>query len=233
MANVVFPNLSLSMIGLTVFLIPPSQNGAFNGDFFSDRLTLLITVILTSVAFALSVAGSLPSLPYMTYMDKWVNLLFLLFVLCGIEATYIQLIVSFDEAIVDDVWFIDKVCPHTLYMTSPHILRFLRSQCSLAFSVAYMLLITWYYMLWPFLSTWSKWKSKPPKAPQEQSNPALINHADYSSGYGGAHFEPIQALMTASMSGYRSNLAGYGAIVDKSGANAPVMAGSMGISVTP
>ena len=104
-----FPNFSLSLIGLTVFMIPPTQNGSFNTDFYSDRLTILITVILTAVAFALSVSGSIPSLPYMTYLDKWVNLLFLLFVLIGVEATYVQWIISFDDAMASDVWFIDKV----------------------------------------------------------------------------------------------------------------------------
>jgi len=86
--SVVLPNLMLSMIGIMVFLITP--NG--NGDFFSDRASLLVTVVLTSIAFQFTVAAALPSLPYLTTLDRWRNMLNFLFLLSAIECAYLQVL---------------------------------------------------------------------------------------------------------------------------------------------
>ena len=59
MTSIIGPNLLLSLIGLNVFLIGPEDNS----DFFCDRISLITTLILTSVAFQFSVNAILPSLP--------------------------------------------------------------------------------------------------------------------------------------------------------------------------
>ena len=85
--SVIMPNLMLSVIGLEVFLISPDGNS----DFFSDRASLLVTVILTSIAFQFTVSAALPILPYLTRLDRWRNGLNGLFLLSALECAYLQM----------------------------------------------------------------------------------------------------------------------------------------------
>ena len=63
-ANIVFLMACISLLALTAF--------SLGSDDLGDRLNLLITLILTAVAFSYVVFDSLPNVPYLTYMDKYI-----------------------------------------------------------------------------------------------------------------------------------------------------------------
>jgi len=65
----------ISLLGLTSF--------ALTQDDLGDRLNLLITLILTAVAFGVIVTSSLPNVPYLTYLDKYIlsQYMFLVFIM--------------------------------------------------------------------------------------------------------------------------------------------------------
>jgi len=63
-ANIVFLMCCISLLGLTAFSLKEDDLG--------DRLNLLITLILTAVAFGYIVTESIPNVPYQTYLDKYV-----------------------------------------------------------------------------------------------------------------------------------------------------------------
>ncbi len=65
----------ISLLGLTSF--------ALTEDDLGDRLNLLITLILTAVAFGVIVTASLPNVPYLTYLDKYIlcQYMFLVFLM--------------------------------------------------------------------------------------------------------------------------------------------------------
>merc|ERR1711879_724891 len=63
-ANIVFLMACISVLGLTSF--------ALNEEDLGDRLNLLITLILTAMAFGFIVTMSLPNVPYLTYLDKYI-----------------------------------------------------------------------------------------------------------------------------------------------------------------
>jgi len=74
-ANIVFLMACISLLGLTSFALDESDLG--------DRLNLLITLILTAVAFGVIVTASLPNVPYLTYLDKYIlcQYMFLVFLM--------------------------------------------------------------------------------------------------------------------------------------------------------
>jgi len=88
--SIVLPNLIIATIGLAVFLISPVDNS----DFYSDRISLLMTVVLTSVAFQFSVSANMPILPYQTALDKWRLSLNLIYMATFLECTYAQYTVT-------------------------------------------------------------------------------------------------------------------------------------------
>jgi len=63
-ANIVFLMACISLLALTAF--------SLGADDLGDRLNLLITLILTAVAFSYVVFDSLPNVPYLTFMDKYI-----------------------------------------------------------------------------------------------------------------------------------------------------------------
>jgi len=63
-ANIVFLMACISLLALTAF--------SLDKDDLGDRLNLLITLILTAVAFSYVVFDSLPNVPYLTFMDKYI-----------------------------------------------------------------------------------------------------------------------------------------------------------------
>eukprot|EP00484_Ammonia_sp_Unknown_P001953 CAMPEP_0197022306 /NCGR_PEP_ID=MMETSP1384-20130603/3213_1 /TAXON_ID=29189 /ORGANISM="Ammonia sp." /LENGTH=642 /DNA_ID=CAMNT_0042450323 /DNA_START=41 /DNA_END=1969 /DNA_ORIENTATION=+ len=63
-ANIVFLMCCISLLALTAF--------SLGADDLGDRLNLLITLILTAVAFSYVVFDSLPNVPYLTFMDKYI-----------------------------------------------------------------------------------------------------------------------------------------------------------------
>eukprot|EP01083_Nonionella_stella_P108188 314366_1 len=54
----------ITMLALTAFSLGPEVLG--------DRLNLLITLILTAIAFSYAVFDQLPNVPYLTYMDQYI-----------------------------------------------------------------------------------------------------------------------------------------------------------------
>jgi len=106
--SIVLPNLMISLFGFAVFFIDPVGNT----EFYSDRISLLMSVVLTSVAFQFTVSAVVPTLSYMTCLDKWRNTMNLIFLFTFLECTYIQCLMEFHGGLHDapDVWPIDRTC---------------------------------------------------------------------------------------------------------------------------
>ena len=72
------PNLCCSIVGLDVYVMQPSAH--------SERMALVVTLILTVVAFRMSMTERLPTLPYLTLLDKWLLAMFAVFFLAAVES---------------------------------------------------------------------------------------------------------------------------------------------------
>lgn len=81
-ANIVFLMACISLLGLTCF--------SLGADDLGDRLNLLITLILTAVAFGYVVTESLPAVPYLTYLDKYILGQYGFLVVLMIETAFIN-----------------------------------------------------------------------------------------------------------------------------------------------
>ena len=64
LANIVFLMACISLLKFTAFSLTEDDLG--------DRLNLLITLILTAVAFSYVVFDTLPNVPYLTFMAKYI-----------------------------------------------------------------------------------------------------------------------------------------------------------------
>eukprot|EP01083_Nonionella_stella_P179832 639562_1 len=96
-ANIVLLMACLSLLALTTFSLDADEMG--------DRLSLLITLILTAVAFNYVVFSSLPNVPYLTFMDKYILGSYAFLVALMIESSMIRL-----------SWFteeIDTICMYS------------------------------------------------------------------------------------------------------------------------
>ena len=71
--NVVLVMLMLSLLGFTAFALPP--------DALSDRIDIMLTLLLTAVAFKFVIADAIPKVGYNTHLDNFVmmNMAFLFF----------------------------------------------------------------------------------------------------------------------------------------------------------
>jgi len=63
--NVVFLMACLSFLSLTAYSVNVNSN-------IGTRLNLLITLVLTAVAFSYVVFDNLPKVPYQTILDKYI-----------------------------------------------------------------------------------------------------------------------------------------------------------------
>lgn len=83
---IMFPNLGCNLVGLLALLLPPTD--------LSERLGLILTLILTSVGFKFSIVDRLPALPYLTMLDKWLLLVFTVYMVialeCAVVYTYLK-----------------------------------------------------------------------------------------------------------------------------------------------
>ena len=59
-----------------------------------DRIGLLVTLILTYVAYKFSVSARLPLLPYLTLLDKYLLCLFCFYLSAGLETMLLQVLVQ-------------------------------------------------------------------------------------------------------------------------------------------
>merc|ERR1712087_506041 len=82
--------MCISVLALTAF--------SLGADDLGDRLNLLITLILTAVAFSYVVFDSLPNVPYLTYMDKYI---------LGSYGFLVALMIG--SALIRQDWYTDEV----------------------------------------------------------------------------------------------------------------------------
>lgn len=66
-----------------------------------ERITLLVTLMLTATTYSLTVAESLPTLPYLTLIDKYVLGTFAYFGIIGIELAIIDWSTSMDCTVLN------------------------------------------------------------------------------------------------------------------------------------
>ena len=95
MWNIGLPNFLLSVLVFTSFAISPSD--------LADRLSVTLTLVLTSVAFKYMVAQELPRISYLTLLDKYILLSFAFLALVGGQNTLAAMVEneSFHFPIVD------------------------------------------------------------------------------------------------------------------------------------
>ena len=79
MWNIALPNFLLSVLVFTSFAIAEED--------LADRLSVTLTLVLTSVAFKYMVAQELPRINYLTLLDKYVLLSFVFLALVGVQNT--------------------------------------------------------------------------------------------------------------------------------------------------
>jgi len=79
---IIVPNFCLTLIGLNAFRMQPSE--------LNDRISLVVTLILTFVAFKFSISERLPVLPYLTLLDKWLLSMFGVYCYVGLESTMVH-----------------------------------------------------------------------------------------------------------------------------------------------
>merc|ERR1712134_237751 len=75
--NVMIPVFLISSVGCTVYGIPMSD--------LADRLSVTLTLMLTNVAYKITVADSLPQLGYLTYLDYFTVFNFVFLVILAFE----------------------------------------------------------------------------------------------------------------------------------------------------
>jgi hypothetical protein len=85
-----------SLIGLT-WAIAPEEVG--------DRISVSLTLVLTAVAYKLTVAQSIPQVAYLTLLDKYVSLCFIFMVVATVENALLPSLVQHgaDRALTDIV----------------------------------------------------------------------------------------------------------------------------------
>eukprot|EP01084_Bolivina_argentea_P293167 504176_1 len=90
LVNIMFLMACICLLALTAF--------SLGADDLGDRLNLLITLILTAVAFSYVVFDSLPNVPYLTFMDKYI---------LGSYAFLVFLMIQ--TAMLRQTWFTEKM----------------------------------------------------------------------------------------------------------------------------
>jgi len=88
---IILPNLLIALTGCFAFLIEPSKE---DDKWFGDRLDIIVTLILTFIAFKFSISERLPVLPYLTLLDKWLLCMFAAFIMSGLECAVIQVLLT-------------------------------------------------------------------------------------------------------------------------------------------
>mmetsp|Transcript_1385 Transcript_1385/g.5129 ORF Transcript_1385/g.5129 Transcript_1385/m.5129 type:complete len:433 (-) Transcript_1385:109-1407(-) len=76
--NIVLLQLMLSLLALTAFLVPASD--------IADRMSIILTILLTSVAFKFVIADVLPRLPYDTFIDNFLMLNMCMLFVCALSS---------------------------------------------------------------------------------------------------------------------------------------------------
>lgn len=79
-----------------LFMINTLSFNAFQLENLEDRLTVTLTLLLTSIAFMLITTNQLPKVPYLTVLDKYVLVNFFLVLLIGLENFLWSLLMNYD-----------------------------------------------------------------------------------------------------------------------------------------
>eukprot|EP01084_Bolivina_argentea_P264359 447785_1 len=87
--NIVLLLCALCGLSLCAFYLNYEQLG--------ERLGLLITLILTSVAFSIVIQDKLPNVAYLTFIDKYILMSYLFLILVMIESVYVSTIDDEDD----------------------------------------------------------------------------------------------------------------------------------------
>ena len=69
--------LAICSLSFTAFAIPREELG--------DRMSIVLTLLLTAVAFKLVIADALPKVSYFTALDKYMNAMFALLFIVAVE----------------------------------------------------------------------------------------------------------------------------------------------------
>ena len=93
--NVFFPTLLLTLMAAAIFSVPASDA--------AGRLGLILTLVLTSVAFKFVVAQSLPKIPYNTCLDWYVLGSFVVLAFIVVEVSVVALVDEIDATIAPTV----------------------------------------------------------------------------------------------------------------------------------
>jgi len=119
LANVVVPLFLIVMLSMCAFALPVSD--------LSDRMSVVLTLVLTSVAFKYVVAGYLPKMSYMTFLDKYVLISFVM--LCGVALENCVMFIKDQQNY--DVTKADNIFLGVVYglFALMHILLFLGVKC--------------------------------------------------------------------------------------------------------
>jgi len=102
------------------FLDPPD---------IGDRLSLLITLFLTAVAFQFVINEKLPSIPYLTTMDRFVNVCYCLLLVTVVESVVVYQLFQIDTDLkvlwkIDIVVFFLVAIPGVALIIWFHVLKF-------------------------------------------------------------------------------------------------------------
>jgi hypothetical protein len=83
---IILPSYGCNLVGLLSLLLP--------ADGLSDRINLVLTLILTSVGFKFTIMDRLPRLAYLTLLDKWLLSLFFINIAVAIEGALLHVFQS-------------------------------------------------------------------------------------------------------------------------------------------
>lgn len=114
--NVVLTSFLIVLCSLTVVTIPIED--------FADRMSITMTMLLTTVAFRFVVVSWVPVVPYLTYLDKYNVLSISMLMVVTLEnfiASY-NTNVDFDTRELHDRWFFFILCVFWIFM---HIIIFI------------------------------------------------------------------------------------------------------------
>lgn len=93
--NVFLPTFLLTLMSVTTFAVPV-------GD-VADRLSVILTLVLTSVAFKFVVAQGLPKISYNTCLDYYVLVSFLLLAATVVECAVVGFLEPHDARVAADI----------------------------------------------------------------------------------------------------------------------------------
>jgi len=115
----VLPISVLTLLGLPTFLLPVADLG--------DRMAGIMTVLLTMSAIKIAVNSSTPAVNYLTSLDKFLILTFMLVALAGVESAVVSQVHEDTQAHVDTAAFrgylLAWVCIHLFGVCDVHCSR--------------------------------------------------------------------------------------------------------------